>query len=306
MFGRSLLVSPVVVSGATQQSVYLPEGDWYDYNTGTHYSGMANYNVPVTKEDIPIFVKGGAIIPMSPVAQYTDNPDALKTLILSSFPGGSGGCVVYDDDGLTYDYEKGIYNTVTIAHDRNDMCAIMNIDARAGTYSIPQRDWLADLNWVASVPDSVMLDGIHLKSYSLDSINSSSSKGWAYDALGEHCYAKFPDDGTSHCLTIYFNSLTSVEKSRNRRLPLQYGLRQNYPNPFNPATTISFSLPSKSFVSLIVYDVLGREVATLVSEELSPGNYSQQWNASDLPSGIYFYRLQAGSFAETKKLVLLR
>ena len=89
-------------------------------------------------------------------------------------------------------------------------------------------------------------------------------------------------------------------------LPADYALDQNYPNPFNPATTISFSLPSKSFVSLKVFDALGRVVSTLVLEELPAGTYSRQWNAADLPSGMYFYRLQAGTFTETKKLLLLR
>jgi hypothetical protein len=87
---------------------------------------------------------------------------------------------------------------------------------------------------------------------------------------------------------------------------MHFNLDQNYPNPFNPATTISFSLSSRSFILLKVFDLIGREVATIVSEELSAGNHSRQWNAADLPSGIYFYRLQAGTFTETRKLVLLR
>lgn len=97
-------------------------------------------------------------------------------------------------------------------------------------------------------------------------------------------------------------------------LVLGFALQQNYPNPFNPATTISFSLPLRSFVSLKVFDVLARAVSTLVSEELPPGTYATVWEASGLPSGVYFYRLQArqtsdrqsGSFTETKKLILLR
>jgi hypothetical protein len=89
-------------------------------------------------------------------------------------------------------------------------------------------------------------------------------------------------------------------------LPKQFQLEQNYPNPFNPMTTISFKLPSRSLVTLKVFDLIGREVITIVSEELSAGNYSRQWNASNMASGIYFYRLQASSFFETKKLVLLR
>lgn len=83
-------------------------------------------------------------------------------------------------------------------------------------------------------------------------------------------------------------------------------LHANYPNPFNPSTTFSYSLPSKAYVSLKVYDVMGREVATVVSREMTAGNYSQQWNADGLSSGMYFYRLQAGSFTDTKRLLLMQ
>ena len=99
--------------------------------------------------------------------------------------------------------------------------------------------------------------------------------------------------------------ITSVEQTVTQ-LPMRFVLYQNYPNPFNPGTTISFNLLSKSYVSLKVFDVLGREVATIVSEEMPTGSYSRKWNASNMSSGIYFYHLQAGSFTETKKLVLLR
>jgi hypothetical protein len=88
--------------------------------------------------------------------------------------------------------------------------------------------------------------------------------------------------------------------------PAKYSLIQNYPNPFNPSTTISFSLPSKSIVSLKVFDLTGKEIAIIVSQELSAGTYSRQWNAANMSSGIYFYQLQAGTYTETKKLVLLR
>ena len=88
--------------------------------------------------------------------------------------------------------------------------------------------------------------------------------------------------------------------------PAKFSLSQNYPNPFNPSTTISFSLPSKSIVSLKVFDLTGQEIAAIVSQELSAGTYSRQWFAANMSSGIYFFRLQAGTYTETKKLVLLR
>jgi hypothetical protein len=89
-------------------------------------------------------------------------------------------------------------------------------------------------------------------------------------------------------------------------VPIRFALRQNFPNPFNPSTSITFSLPKKLFVALKIFDLIGREVAIIVSEELPAGTYSRQWNANGMPSGVYFYRLQAGIYSETKKLVLLR
>ncbi len=92
----------------------------------------------------------------------------------------------------------------------------------------------------------------------------------------------------------------------NTVLPGKYTLYQNYPNPFNPSTTINYQLPANSQVTLKVYDVLGREVTTLVNERESAGSYSIKFDGSSLPSGVYFYRLQTSSFMQTKKLVLIK
>jgi hypothetical protein len=96
-------------------------------------------------------------------------------------------------------------------------------------------------------------------------------------------------------------------------VPSEYRLRQNYPNPFNPVTNIVFDLPSASFTRLVVYDILGREIAILVNEQLRAGSYNIDWNASNYSSGIYFYKLyvsQAGSstvdYTEIKKMVLMK
>ncbi|MBI4429797.1 MAG: T9SS type A sorting domain-containing protein, partial [Ignavibacteriales bacterium] len=98
---------------------------------------------------------------------------------------------------------------------------------------------------------------------------------------------------------------TGVETRPNNDVLERFSLSQNYPNPFNPSTEIQFSLSRKSYVTLTIFDLLGREVATLISEELSAGSYSTHWDAAGLPSGVYLYRLQAGAFVETKKLILL-
>jgi hypothetical protein len=100
--------------------------------------------------------------------------------------------------------------------------------------------------------------------------------------------------------------VTSVNNANNQPLPNRFELYQNFPNPFNPSTNISFSITNRSYVSLKIFDFLGRQVASLVSEELSAGDYTRQWNASKFASGIYFSRLQAGLYNETKKIILLK
>jgi hypothetical protein len=89
-------------------------------------------------------------------------------------------------------------------------------------------------------------------------------------------------------------------------IPRAYSLQQNYPNPFNPSTSINYQLPANSFVSLKVLDMLGREVATLVNEVKNAGTYSTTWNAAGFGSGIYFCTMQAGSFSDTRKLILVK
>jgi hypothetical protein len=102
-----------------------------------------------------------------------------------------------------------------------------------------------------------------------------------------------------------FDDVMKVDETKGK-LPTEFSLSQNYPNPFNPSTTINYQLPTFSFVSLKVYDILGREVATLVNEEKKAGYYSVEFNANKLSSGIYFYRMQAGKYVETKKLLLMK
>ena len=102
------------------------------------------------------------------------------------------------------------------------------------------------------------------------------------------------------------DSVTVDIKDKFDYQPNEFALEQNYPNPFNPTTTINYSVPRTAVVTLKVYDILGREISTLVNEEKPAGNYSVNFNASNLSSDIYFYRMQAGTFVETKKLTLLK
>ncbi len=99
--------------------------------------------------------------------------------------------------------------------------------------------------------------------------------------------------------------VTAVSKNGNLR-PTHFSLSQNYPNPFNPTTIINYDIPRLSHVTLIIYDILGRQVEELMNGEKAPGRYQAMFNASNLPSGVYFYRLQAGPYSKAMKLLLLK
>lgn len=100
--------------------------------------------------------------------------------------------------------------------------------------------------------------------------------------------------------------VTFVEEENPIELPIQYILSQNYPNPFNPSTTIEYTLPHRASVAIKVLDVLGREVRTLLNEEKPAGAFTVRWNADGVASGMYFYRLKAGGFVQTRKMLLLK
>ena len=105
-------------------------------------------------------------------------------------------------------------------------------------------------------------------------------------------------------LVIIYSIISGVGNHYTK--PGFFILCQNFPNPFNPVTTIKYSIPHTSFIKLKIYDILGKEISTLVNEEKMAGTYEINWNASNLPSGVYFYQLEAGGFFQIKKMILLR
>ncbi len=102
----------------------------------------------------------------------------------------------------------------------------------------------------------------------------------------------------------FYASVSSVKEKGG--LPKEFSLSQNYPNPFNPTTKIEFALPQRAQTRIIVYDVLGREIETLLNRELESGYYESNFNAINLHSGVYFYRIQSGNFIQTKKMILMK
>ena len=192
----------------------------------------------------------------------------------------------------------------------------VQIAARSGgptvTYSNVQGGWTGTGN-VKSDPQFAD-SSFHLKSASLcidagdttsiyndnENILSRGNAKWPSRGILRNDIGAYGGPGASEL--PFFSMPTEVSSSRNNH-PSGFRMEQNYPNPFNPSTLIKYELPVVSYVTIKVYDILGREVAIVVDEMKPVGNYMVKFDASSLPSGVYFYRLQAGSYSETKKLM---
>jgi plastocyanin len=125
-----------------------------------------------------------------------------------------------------------------------------------------------------------------------------------FTAAGNNPYYCEPHQGMGMTGTIIVQDPVGV--SDEELVAEMFELKQNYPNPFNPSTNIEFQISDRSFVSLKVFNILGDEVVTLVNEEKQAGVYNVKFNAAGLSSGMYLYRLQTGSFVETKKMILMK
>ena len=144
------------------------------------------------------------------------------------------------------------------------------------------------------------------KAYKLGDVSGLTNGDNIYIAFREHVVDnQIAGSVLSIDLVRLGNKVIGVE-NENNNLPVEYSLEQNYPNPFNPATKITYSVAASGFVSLKVYDIVGRETAVLVDEHKPAGTYSLKFDASKLSSGMYFYRLIAGGFIETRKMILLK
>jgi len=224
---------------------------------------------------------------------------ALNKPVSASYNTQSASSVV-DGDFLTAWYSKNLDDNQWIRVDLGDVYSVDSVllvwDFAYYGKAYKVQVSLDTTNWQDVFSTTSGYSGIELISFKPISVRYVRMLGIKRNII-RYCLHEFE---------IFSNQTTGIPGKEKGITPQHFSLNQNYPNPFNPVTTISFSLPSKSFVSLEVFDLLGREVATIVSEEMSAGAYSRQWNAVNMPSGIYFYRLQAGLFTQTKKLVLLR
>ncbi len=290
--------------------------------------GTYNVTITVTNQLLLSTSDSVVITVLGNGTPYFGNPVIVPAIIQAeNFDNGGEGVAYHDVDanniGLAYRPSEGV--DLEPSNDQGfDVYWITAGEWLEYTIQVPNDGNYDVVPYVASVPGfgnlRVLINNIDISGKKAV-LNTGGWQSWKPITI-----ANVPLKAGKQILRIEIDTDTPSEKSNwlfslnyiqvmnsgstgvleNISVPNAFSLGQNYPNPFNPSTTISYQLPVRCMVSLKLYNILGREVAALVNEEKSSGNFKIDFNAGNLPSGVYFYKLQAGNFVETKKMILLR
>jgi len=201
MLGPSLLVAPVYTAGATTRSVYLPAGsDWVDFNTDAVYSGGQDITVSAPLEQIPVFVRAGAIVPQGPVRQYAGAP-APAVIDVHVYPGADGAFDLYEDDGHSMAYAQGVFLRTHLASTTQGADTQFVIQRTAGSWTPPARTWNLQYH-NAAAPVSVTRDGAVLAQAADTTALAALSQGWLYDAANARLTVKLTDSANAITVLI--------------------------------------------------------------------------------------------------------
>ncbi len=275
-------------------------GNWSQLNSGTD---LALRDISILNENTAIAVGGDLSGNTALILRTTDggaswqpeNSPVQKQLTTVSFPDSNNGFAVGYGSTIIKSTDGGITWILLNSNTSTHLSSCCFVDAANGFI-------VGDMGMILKTTDGGT-NWMQLNSNTNKNLHSITMlNGSTGIVVGAEVILKTTDGGISWVPKLGVTGLSDEKEMRVK----DFYLLQNYPNPFNPVTIIQYAVGSKQFVTLKVYDVLGKEVATLVNEEKPAGNYTISFNGGALPSGIYFYQLNAGSFSSTKKCLLLK
>ncbi|MBU1936547.1 T9SS type A sorting domain-containing protein, partial [bacterium] len=311
LWGPSFLVAPILQEDQTTRNVYLPSGVWIDFWNDAAFIGNRWITAEAPLETIPLYVKAGSFIPTRPHFETTRDYST-DTLIVHYYPDANASLsdgILYNDDGVTPDaYTLDSYETIAFQGNasEDDISIHLERDDHGYPGAPDSRKMIFRLHRIATQPETVQIAGNSVMFVSTMAEFLAADSAVFYDDAEHHLHIGFVWDGAATILSIEGEQLLHARPSRSVELP-EITLYSNYPNPFNSTTQIQFGLTKAADVTLKIYDVTGREVRMLLhSEHFMPGTRVVTFNAQELPSGIYFCRLQTKDISVTKKMVLLK
>lgn len=203
LFGDDLLVAPVVKDDEDSWSVYLPRGVWYDFWSDRRHTGPAGLQVEAPLERIPLFVRAGAVLPMQQVVQYVDEAP-INPLTLEIYPEGSSTRDYYEDDGISFDFQRGSFLRRRFTVEQQAGGTSIEISAREGSYAPPARSLVLHVHSVHSAPRRVEVNGETLESAARPQEFEKAARAWQYDGKTNVVEVKFPDQAAAAKVRIEF------------------------------------------------------------------------------------------------------
>lgn len=196
LFGDDLLVAPVTKDADIDRRVYLPKGTWYDYWTDRRYVGPAKIDVDAPEERMPVFVRGGAIIPSQQPMQYTDQLP-IDPLTLDVYPDGTSTRQYYDDDGISFDYKKGAYLLQQVTAAETGAGVSIDVSAREGSFAPPRRSFVVKIHGQTVQPRQVTVGITVLPMQTSAKALQDSVQAWVYDQREGVVSVRVPDSGAA-------------------------------------------------------------------------------------------------------------
>jgi alpha-glucosidase (family GH31 glycosyl hydrolase) len=316
MWGDDLLAAPVVQTSQFSSTINLPAGTWIDYWTDSVYAGGGSATVASPMDRIPLFVRGGSIIPMQGLSQYSDQ-FPLDTLFLHYYPDPAAPAndTLYEDDGHSLSYQSGAF-ALTPFH--GDLAATSDssgpvvrihctIGASAGLFDgkITTRSNLLFIHTIAYPPKRMLVNNTAVPGCASMADLRAAGRGFFFDD-SLHILVIAATGATDSAWTIVADIPAVPTGIHDGPLPKGYRLEAAYPNPFNPTTTITVVLARGEEMKLSVVDILGREIRTLFAGNPGEGRHRYIFDGIGLPAGIYFCILKTGHFSAIRKMVLLK
>jgi parallel beta-helix repeat protein len=227
---------------------------------------------------------------------------------------GPGNVIAFNGNhGVSMNHDSSLFNTITRnTITKNEGLGISLTDGGNAAISAP----------VITAATRTLVRGTAVPNSIVDIFSDSLEEGaiyegtvtadpsgqfvWSGSASGPHVTATCTDTAGNTSMFSNYSLVTGVDEYAPRGVPAEHTLGQNFPNPFNPSTTIRYGLPNRSHVTLVVFNTLAQEVGVIVSGDQEAGYHEVKFDGSGLSSGVYFYRLRAGEFMETKRLILAK
>ncbi|MBS3944498.1 MAG: T9SS type A sorting domain-containing protein, partial [Melioribacter sp.] len=282
--GQTTIQNLFYGNSAYTVTVSTDQGNW-GYVAGTNsYTDLGKYQ----RFDITQSAKLTGAYFYFAGKTITGSADNFNVVVKQRNPDGSPGTTLY-----TQSYSTSVIDITTPGVSHNYFAISPGI-----SFTTP---FFIGIEWGASIDDRFGLI--------MDANAEGNAQKRAWEKWSDNTYHAMQDAWNNMDRDIWIAAEIEVASDVDDGkdiIPSGYALNQNYPNPFNPSTVISYQLPTTAFVRLRVFDILGNEVASFVNKEQHAGYYNVTFNASKLTSGIYFYRLEAGTFSETKKLMLVK